>query len=119
MTWLWPEMLWLLVLVPALVAAYVILLRRKQRSALRYASLSVMRDALGASHRLRRHVPPLMFLAAFTLMILAIARPAAGPTRATNSSRTRFHAASSNAPSAFPCGATAERNVCFATACRK
>ena len=77
MTWLWPEMLWLLVLVPVLVGAYVILLRRKQKSALRYASLSVMKDALGASHRLRRHVPPLMFLAAFTLMILAIARPAA------------------------------------------
>jgi len=76
-TWLWPEMLWLLVLVPVLVGAYVILLRRKQKSALRYASLSVMKDALGASHRLRRHVPPLMFLAAFTLMILAIARPAA------------------------------------------
>ena len=77
MTWLWPEMLWLLVLVPVLVSAYVILLRRKQKSALRYASLSVMKDALGASHRLRRHVPPLMFLAAFTLIILAIARPAA------------------------------------------
>jgi len=65
------------VLVPVLVGAYVILLRRKQKSALRYASLSVMKDALGASHRLRRHVPPLMFLAAFTLIILAIARPAA------------------------------------------
>lgn len=77
MTWLWPEMLWLLVLVPALVAVYVILLRRKQKSALRYASLSVMKDALGVGHRLRRHVPPLMFLAAFTLMILAVARPAA------------------------------------------
>jgi Ca-activated chloride channel family protein len=77
MTWLWPEMLWLLVLVPVLVAVYVILLRRKQKSALRYASLSVMKDALGVGHRLRRHVPPLMFLAAFTLMILAVARPAA------------------------------------------
>ena len=77
MTWLWPEMLWLLLLVPAVVAAYVILLRRKKKSALRYASLSVMKDAVGAGHRLRRHIPPLMFLGAFTLMVLAIARPAA------------------------------------------
>ena len=77
MTWLWPEMLWLLALVPAVIAAYVIMLRRKQKSALRYASLTVMKDALGAGHRLRRHIPPLMFLGAFTLMILAIARPAA------------------------------------------
>jgi len=76
-TWLWPEMLWLLLLVPAVVAAYLILLKRKQKSALRYASLAVMKDALGAGYRLRRHLPPLMFLGAFTLMILAIARPAA------------------------------------------
>ncbi len=77
MTWLWPEMLWLLLLVPAVVAIYLVLLRRKKKSALRYASLSIMRDALGTGHRLRRHVPPAMFLVAFTLMILAIARPAA------------------------------------------
>ena len=77
MTWLWPEMLWLLLLVPAVVAAYLLVLRRKKKSALRYASLSVMKDALGAGHRIRRHIPPLLFLGAFTLMILAIARPAA------------------------------------------
>jgi Ca-activated chloride channel family protein len=77
MTWLWPEMLWLLLLVPAVVVAYLVILRRKQKSALRYASLSVMKDALGAGHRMRRHIPPVLFLAAFTLMIIAIARPAA------------------------------------------
>jgi len=77
MTWLWPEMLWLLLLVPAVVAAYLILLKRKKKSALRYASLAVMKDAVGAGYRMRRHLPPLMFLGAFTLMILAIARPAA------------------------------------------
>ena len=77
MTWLWPEMLWLLMLVPAVIVAYIVMLRRKQKSALRYASLTVMKDALGAGHHLRRHIPPLMFLGAFTLMILAIARPAA------------------------------------------
>jgi Ca-activated chloride channel family protein len=77
MTWLWPEMLWLLLLVPAVVAIYLVLLPRKKKSALRYASLSIMRDALGAGHRLRRHVPPALFLVALTLMILAIARPAA------------------------------------------
>ncbi len=77
MTWLWPEMLWLLLLVPAVVIAYLVILRRKQKSAVRYASLSVMKDALGAGHRMRRHIPPLLFLAAFTLMIIAIARPAA------------------------------------------
>jgi Ca-activated chloride channel family protein len=65
MTLLWPEMLWLLLLVPAVVAAYLLLLRFRKRGALRYASLTVMKDAMGASRGLRRHVPPLLFLAAF------------------------------------------------------
>ena len=77
MTLLWPEMLWLLLLLPAVVAAYLLLLRRKKRAALRYASLSLVRDAMSAGNRLRRHVPPLLFLVALTLMLLAIARPAA------------------------------------------
>jgi Ca-activated chloride channel family protein len=70
-------MLWLLLLVPAVVAAYFALLRRKKKSALRYASLSIVREAQNAGGRLRRHVPPLLYLASFTLMIVAIARPAA------------------------------------------
>ncbi len=70
-------MLWLLLLVPAVVAAYFVLLRRKKKSALRYASLSIVREAQNAGGRLRRHLPPLLYLASFTLMIIAIARPAA------------------------------------------
>jgi len=77
MTLLWPEMLWLMLLVPMAVAAYVFLLRRKKKTALRYASLSIVRDAMSAGNRFRRHVPPLLFLVALALMIFAIARPAA------------------------------------------
>jgi len=77
MTFLWPEMLWLLLLVPAAVIAYVLLLRKKKKIALRYASLSLIKNAMGAGQRLRRHVPPLLFIAALTLMLIAIARPAA------------------------------------------
>jgi Ca-activated chloride channel homolog len=77
MTFLWPEMLWLLLIVPALVAAYFFLLRRKKETALRYASLSLVKEALGAGQRFRRHIPPLLFLVALIAMITAIARPAA------------------------------------------
>jgi len=77
MTFLWPEMLWLLLLVPAVVTAYALLMRRKKEAALRYASLSLIRDALSAGQRFRRHIPPLLFLVALTLMIIAVARPAA------------------------------------------
>ena len=77
MTLLWPEMLWLLLVVPALVAGYFYLLRRKKDAALRYASLSMVKEAMGPGHRFRRHIPPLLFLIALIVMILAIARPAA------------------------------------------
>lgn len=77
MTFLWPDMLWLVLVVPALVAVYVALLRRKKKAALRYASLSLVREAMGRGQRFRRHIPPLLFLLALTLMLVAVARPAA------------------------------------------
>ena len=77
MTFLWPEMLWLFLLVPALVAGYFYLLRRKQQTALRYASLSMVKEALGSGQKSRRHIPPLLFLLALIAMLVAIARPAA------------------------------------------
>lgn len=77
MTFLWPGMLWLLVAVPALVAVYVLLLRRKKKAALRYASLSLVKEAMGPGQHFRRHVPPLLFLLALATMIVAVARPAA------------------------------------------
>jgi Ca-activated chloride channel family protein len=77
MTFLWPEFLWLLALVPLLIAAYVFILRRKRKAALRYASLTMVREAMGTGQKFRRHVPPLLFLIAMITMIVAVARPAA------------------------------------------
>ena len=77
MTFLWPEMLWLLLAVPALVGIYVLVLRRRKKHAVRYASLSLVREAIGPGQRLRRHVPPALFLLAMTAAIVAIARPSA------------------------------------------
>ena len=77
MKFLWPEALVLLVALPLLVALYVWLLGRRKKAALRYASLSLVRDAIGAGSRVRRHVPPLLLLVALTLALVAIARPTA------------------------------------------
>ena len=77
MRFLWPEMLWLLLLVPVLVAAYIAALRRRKRLAVRYASLTLVREALGPGHRIRRHIPPLLLLLAVTTAIFALARPSA------------------------------------------
>ena len=75
MNFLWPQFLWLLLTLPVLVAVYVWLLRRKKKMALRYASLSIVREAMGAGQGLRRHIPPLLFLLSMAAMLLAAARP--------------------------------------------
>ncbi len=77
MKFLWPELLWLLVLVPVVVAGYVAILRRRKKAALRYASLTIVRDAIGAGLSFRRHVPPLLLLVALVTMLVAVARPLA------------------------------------------
>ena len=76
MTFLWPEGLWGLALVPILVALYVAILRRK-KNALAYSNLALVKAALGKRAGLRRHLPPALLLAAFIVMLLALARPAA------------------------------------------
>lgn len=75
MTFLWPQFLWLMLALPLLVVVYVWLLRRKKKMALRYASLSIVREAMGTGQSLRRHIPPLLFLLAMAAMLLAAARP--------------------------------------------
>ena len=68
-------MLWLLLLIPALVVLYILAQRRRQRYALRYASLSLVKEALGRGPGLRRHIPPAVFLSGLAVMIVALARP--------------------------------------------
>jgi len=77
MTFLWPELLWLLLAIPALIGVYFLLLRRKKKQVLRYASLGMVRDAMSAGQRFRRHIPALLFLLALTALVVAVARPTA------------------------------------------
>jgi Ca-activated chloride channel family protein len=83
MSFLWPDSLWLLLAVPALVGMYIVVLRRRKKLAMRYASLSMVREAIGLGQRARRHVPPILFLIGLTLMIVAMARPTAMVTLPT------------------------------------
>src|SRR6185436_2677879 len=84
MNFLWPQFLWLLLALPLLVGLYVLLLRRKRKMALRYASLSIVKEAMGAGQQVRRHVPPLLFLLAMTALVLAASRPVAVVTLPSN-----------------------------------
>jgi len=76
MTFLWPEGLWGLALVPILVALYILILQRK-KNALAYSNLALVKVAMGKTSSFRRHLPPALLLAGFVVMLLALARPAA------------------------------------------
>jgi Ca-activated chloride channel homolog len=77
MSFQWPTLLWLLLLLPLLVLAYVWLLKRRRRTTVRLASVSVAKLALGKGPGWRRHVPPLVMLLAIGVLLLATARPMA------------------------------------------
>src|SRR5919205_1708250 len=75
MSLLWPGFLLLLGVVPLIVAAYIWMLRRRRRGALRYSSLTLVRAALPRRSRLRRHLPFALFLLALVSLIIALGRP--------------------------------------------
>lgn len=86
MRFLWPGMLWLLLVVPLLGAGYVALVRHRRRQALALGALLVrpgVAAAAGAGTpaarfaRIERHLPPALLGLALTLAILASARPSA------------------------------------------
>ncbi len=77
MSLLWPGSLFLLVLIPLIVAVYVWLLRRRQRFTVRYSSLSLMREAVSQQSWLRRHLPFILFLFALASLVFALGRPVA------------------------------------------
>lgn len=77
MFFLWPGYLWFLPLLLVLMpAAYLWLLRRRNRSALRYSSLGVVQAAV-AGRQWRRHLPPALLLLACAGLLVAAARPVA------------------------------------------
>ena len=77
MNFLWPSVLWLLILVPLMVAAYVVLLRRRKKNAISYASLSLVKLAMGKTSRWKRHLPPALMLSSIAVLLFAAARPTA------------------------------------------
>jgi Ca-activated chloride channel family protein len=81
---LWPGFLLLLGLIPLLLGAYIWMLRRRRRFAVRYSSLSLVREALAQQSRLRRHLPFALFLIGLTSLILALTRPVAIVSVPTN-----------------------------------
>jgi Ca-activated chloride channel family protein len=74
---LWPWYLLLFLLLPLIVAAYIWMLRRKRRFAVRYSSVSLLREAMPKRSRWRRHLPFALLLLGSAGLITAMARPVA------------------------------------------
>ncbi|HEU0073381.1 MAG TPA: VWA domain-containing protein [Dehalococcoidia bacterium] len=84
MTFEWPLALIALIAIPVLALIYVAMQRRRQQYALRYASVSLVRQAVGSGPGIKRHVPAVLYLLALAAMIIALARPQATiPTPST------------------------------------
>ncbi len=77
MSFAWPNLLWLLLALPALVLLYWWLMHRRKKTTVRFASLSLVKLAAGRGPGWRRHVPPLLLLLALATLLVASARPRA------------------------------------------
>ncbi|MFJ8466046.1 VWA domain-containing protein [Streptomyces swartbergensis] len=70
---------WLLLLVPlaGLIAAYVLVQRRRSRYAVRFTNLDLLDKVAPSRPGWRRHVPAAVFCATLALLVLGFARPTA------------------------------------------
>ncbi len=75
MSFTWPLGLLLLLAVPLTLGVYLVALRRRQRRAVTYSSLALLRAALPPRSRWRRHVPAALLLGGLALLAVASARP--------------------------------------------
>jgi Ca-activated chloride channel family protein len=75
MEFVWSPILYGFALIPILILGYILILRRRKPFAVRYSSLSLIRDALPRQSQWKRHIPFILFLLAISSLIMAMARP--------------------------------------------
>ncbi len=75
MTFAWPLALVGLAAIPVLAVLYVLGARRRRRDARRFANPALVPNLVPASPGWRRHVAPVLALAALALLVIGIARP--------------------------------------------
>jgi Ca-activated chloride channel homolog len=71
----WPAMLAALLVVPALVVAYILALRRRKQYTISFTNLDLLKEVAGEQPGIKRHIPPLLFLIGLTALLFALARP--------------------------------------------
>lgn len=75
MRFIWPQALILLSIIPLVLLAYFLVMRRRRKYALRFSSLVLVRSAASQGSRWRRYLPLACFLMALTSLIFALSRP--------------------------------------------
>ena len=70
-----PERLWILVLVPLLVAGYIYLVLRKKKTGMRFTNTAVLARVVPKQSQWRRHLAVALSLAALVALSFAWARP--------------------------------------------
>ena len=75
MTFASPELLLALLLVPAALAAYLLVQRRRSRYVVRFTNVDLLANLVPSAPRWRRHVPPALYLVAIAMLGIALARP--------------------------------------------
>jgi Ca-activated chloride channel homolog len=75
MSFIWPVMFFLLLLIPIMVVLYFRLYSQRQRAVARFSSLGFAQGTQSKKFDVRRLIPQALFLLALTLLIIALARP--------------------------------------------
>ena len=77
MTFLWPSMLFSLILVPVILLVYLRMQRRRSKLAASFSGFGSSQANTKRNPGLRRHIPPAVFLAGLVTLQVALARPQA------------------------------------------
>ena len=75
MTFIWPLMLFSLLLVPLLVGYYRRQVRQRDQGTSGLGPLGIVQNSAGADARRQRHIPPILFFIGLTLLLFALSRP--------------------------------------------
>ena len=77
MNFAWPLALAALAIVPTLLALYIVGLRKKRKSAVLFSNVALVRAAMPAAAKWRRHVPSALLLTGLLGLGIAVGRPQA------------------------------------------
>lgn len=75
MTFIWPTLLWSLIVIPLLTILYARMQERRRLMARQYGNMGFVQQVSGKRSNSRRHLPALLFLAGLSILLTALARP--------------------------------------------